>query len=212
MGPAAALNTSPGDDGLLPVAVAGTRVLFDGVAAPLVSVSATRVTAIVPYVVDGKTSTQAVIEYNGDKSAAVTLAVVAAQPGVFTVDGSGVGQAQASNDDGTANSADAPAAPGMVVTVLVTGLGQIDPPGTDGLIATDTQPTPLLPVAVLLNGVEVEFDGARVASGSAAGYFAVQFRVPDGLDAGVAEIRIRVGDSTLSQPGVTIAVAGGSAN
>src|SRR6185295_9216756 len=62
--------------------VAGTRFLFDGNPAPIIYVSATQSTVMVPYAVAGKTATQLVAEYQGVQSAPVTLNVADAAPGL----------------------------------------------------------------------------------------------------------------------------------
>jgi uncharacterized protein (TIGR03437 family) len=174
------------------------RVLFDGVEAPLVSATETQVVAIVPFAVDGKTSTSMVIENGADKSAPVAVPVVAAQPGIFTADGSGIGPV---------NSPDEPATPGAEVTILATGLGQTDPAGVDGLIATaDSSPVPTLPVKVFFGDVEAEVLSATGLPDQPAGYFAIRVRIPEGLEPGAVPLVLQVGEAR-SQRGVTIFVA-----
>lgn len=110
LGPAAQIVGTPDPaTGLFATSVGGTRVLFDNVAAPIVNTSATQVTAIVPYEIDGKTSTQMQVSFNGQPSAATTLTVTPSLPGLFSADSSGAGQALASNADSSPNSAANPA-------------------------------------------------------------------------------------------------------
>jgi uncharacterized protein (TIGR03437 family) len=80
-----------------PTQIANTRVLFDGVAAPLIYVSANQLSGAVPYSVAGKQSVQVVIEHNGQQTPPATVDVVAAVPGLFTLNQSGKGQAAALN-------------------------------------------------------------------------------------------------------------------
>src|SRR5207249_588314 len=68
-----------------------TRVLFDGVAAPMVYAANGQFGAIVPYAVAGKDSTQMQIEFKGARSNSITLPVVASSPGLFSLDASGSG-------------------------------------------------------------------------------------------------------------------------
>ena len=68
---------------------------------------------------------------------------VAADPGVFTVDGY---YAAALNQDGSFNSASNPAQVGSTVTVFATGLGAINPPQPDGAIVGVPLPANVLPV------------------------------------------------------------------
>jgi hypothetical protein len=78
----------------------GTQVLFDGNAAALISVQSNQVTAVVPYEVAGKTSTQLQLVVNGQNTNSFALPVGATAPGIFTQDGSGAGASQILNADG----------------------------------------------------------------------------------------------------------------
>ena len=51
--------------------------------------------------------------------------------------------------DGSINSPDNPATLGSVVTLYITGAGQMQPPVPDGQIATDIRAKPALPVSVV---------------------------------------------------------------
>ena len=198
LGPAESIAGSADDRGVLLKKLAETRVLFDGVEAPLVSVSDKQVIAIVPFAVDGKTSTSLIVENGEDKSAAVVVPVVAAQPGLFTVDGSGVG---AVNSEGDA------AAPGAEVTLLATGFGQTDPAGVDGLLGfAETLPVPVQAVKMFFGEMEAEVLSASGLRDFAAGYFAIRVRIPEGLAAGAVPLVLQVGEAR-SQRGVVIFVA-----
>ena len=69
--------------GLVNRSLAGVRVLFDGLAAPVLYASAGQVNAIAPWGIAGKASTSVRAEYNGIQSAAVSVNVGAASPAVF---------------------------------------------------------------------------------------------------------------------------------
>jgi uncharacterized protein (TIGR03437 family) len=142
------------DGTLVTTLLGGTRLLFDGVAAPMLYAASGQFSAIVPYEVTGMSSTQVQIEYQGVLSNTVTLPVVASAPGVFTVDASGSGQGLIFDTMGKPNSDSNPAAVGSVVTLYATGEGQTLPPGVDGLIAADPAPAPVLPVSVTIDGID----------------------------------------------------------
>lgn len=55
----------------------------------------------------------------------VLLNVTPTSPGLFSAEGSGIGQAYIVNQDGTMNSAADPAAPGQKITILATGVGPV---------------------------------------------------------------------------------------
>ena len=197
MGPAELATSGP--------ALTATRVLFDGVAAPVMYVSAAEVAAFVPYEIAGKDTTQMQVEFQGVRSAAVALPVTEASPGLFTADSSGKGQAAAMNEDGTANAPDNPAAAGSVIVLRGTGEGVTDPASVTGQLAADVPATPVLPVSAAIGGQQAEVIFAGSVPGLIAGVFQVQLRVPDGAGAGAAAVVVSVGTHD-SQDGVTISL------
>lgn len=101
-----------------------TRVLFDGVAGLVLSVSENRIEVGVPRQITGTTRVQ--VEQDGVLSNALTLRVALNNYAFLTADGSGSGQALAWNEDGALNSASNPAAKNSTVTLLMTGAGEAD--------------------------------------------------------------------------------------
>jgi uncharacterized protein (TIGR03437 family) len=82
------------------------------------------------------------VEYGGERLVA-GVDVVASKPGIFTLNGSGSGQAAVLNQDGSINSPRNPADPGSVVSLFLTGTGQTSPPSVEGEIARDINVKPL---------------------------------------------------------------------
>ena len=195
------------DTGFAATALAGTRVLFDGVAAPLLYTTPQQVSVFVPYAVYGLSSTAVQVEAQGILSAAQTLAVTDAAPGIFTTDASGVGQAAVLNQDGNPNSADNPAPRGSVISIYGTGEGQTDPAGIDGFIVPASGlRKPKLAVVVTIGGQPAKLSYAGSAGNQVSGVFQVNAYVPDSITPGAAvPLTITVGDKS-SQSGVTIAV------
>lgn len=186
----------------------GTRVLFDGVAAPVIYSSRGQLSAIVPYSVAGRPTTSVVVESGGIKTEAVTLPVVAALPAVFTANQTGTGQGAILNQDGSVNAASNPAAPGSVIVLFGTGEGQTTPPGVDGLLASGTPlPRPLAqPTRVTVGGQEAEVLYSGAAPGLVAGLWQINARLPAAVPTGAAvPILLRVGEA-VSIAGVTVAV------
>ena len=206
LGPAE-LTTLEVVNGFVASDLAGVQVSFDGVPAPLVYVSATQLSAIVPYAVAVRTSTDLTVTYNGVSSGPINLPVAANVPGIFTLDSSGRGQAAALNQDGTINSPTNPAQPGEVVVLFATGEGQTTPNGQDGWIVDPdvALPKPNFNVSVNFNGpADVLYAGA--APFLVSGVMQVNARIP--LDNGPdlqTPVSLEVGRFT-SQGGVTIAV------
>lgn len=184
----------------------GTRVLFDGVEAPLIYTWSGQVSVVVPYGVSGKTTTELRVIYQSTSSPPLTLGVVPSVPGIFTATSSGTGMAAALNQNGTFNSAQNPAAKGSIITFFATGEGQTIPPGVDGRLATVPLPAPILPVVVGIANIGAEVLYAGAAPGLVSGLMQINARVPNDAPSGPrVPLIIRVGEA-LSQPGVTIAI------
>ncbi len=185
--------------------VAETQVLFDGVPAPLVYVSQGQTSAIVPYAVAGRSTTQMVVEYQGRRSSPVTLPVAATAPALFSLNASGKGGGAVLNEDASVNTEANPAAKGSIVVLFGTGEGQTDPPGSDGKLATGVFPKPRLPVSVRIGGESAEVLYAGAAPGLVAGVFQVNARISTQVASGELAVAVTVG-SASSQPGLTVAV------
>ncbi len=206
----ALLGPQPGEsaaitNGALPTAASGVRVLFDGIAAPLLYVSASQINAIVPYELAGRATAQIQVESGGFRSAPFLASLREAAPGIFTISGSGSGQGAIVNQDGTLNSAENPAARGAIVSIYATGEGAIQPAPATGRIAAGPPATPVLPVSVAIEGLAAPVLYAGPAP-MAAGLLQVNVRIPDGATpSDQAPVQLMVG-TFAAQPGVTIAV------
>jgi hypothetical protein len=99
--------------GFVSTSLGGTRVLFDGIPAPLVYTTENQLCAIVPYEVDGQLHTSLQVEFQGTRTAPFVLPVTKSSPGLFTLDGSGQGQGAILNQDGTINGPLNPAPRGL---------------------------------------------------------------------------------------------------
>ncbi len=206
LGPDSTVSFDSGAGGSVGASVGGTSVLFDGSFASVLSAQSTQVTALVPYGVAGKSSTQIQVEFQGVRSSAVSAAVADTAPGIFTADSSGTGQGVIGNQDASPNSPAQPAARNSLVTIMATGEGQTDPPGVDGKLAGDPAPKPVLPVSLSIGGVDAEVVSYGGVPGAYAGLFQVTARVPAGIDPGDrVSVVLTVGGAS-SQPGVTMAV------
>ena len=206
LGPAKLAQFQLGSDGRVDSALAGTQVFFNGAAAPVLYASATQTAVIVPYEITG-TQAQVIALYQGQTSPPVTVTVASSAPALFTLDSSGQGQAAAINQDGSINSAAHPAAAGSYVTLYETGEGQTSPSGVDGLPASSSLPTPVLPVSVEIGGQTATIQYAGAAPGLVAGVMQINAQIPSGLPAGPVPVTAQVGIGS-SQAGVTIAVSG----
>ena len=173
MGPAAAVPGSVAA-GVLVSAVAGVQVTFDGVAAPLLWVSAQEIDLVTPFELATKSTTTVQVQYNGNQSNAVEVAVNAADLQILGV----------FNEDFSVNSASNPAQAGSVMTLYVAGAGPTNPPSQDGQINAAPLAGPATPIQVEwlvdnpsgVTTLPITYAGA--APGLAAGIFQVNFIAP----------------------------------
>jgi uncharacterized protein (TIGR03437 family) len=205
IGPATLAGASLDATGKLAKVIAGTQILFDGVAAPLVYSSATQVSGIVPYAVSGKSTTQVTATYQGQTSAALSVKVAAAVPALFSADFSGKGQGAILNQDGSYNSAANPASASSIIVLFGTGEGQTTPAGVDGLVASGIPPQPNQLVTATIGGrvADIVYQGG--APQAVAGLYQVNVTIPPGTPAGNQPVILTVG-GIQSTAGLTVAV------
>jgi uncharacterized protein (TIGR03437 family) len=193
-------------DGRLSAELGGARVWINGVDAALIFVVGSQINAIVPYAVDSASARTLWVEHDGVPSPQVTMQAAAVAPALFTLDGSGRGPGVILNQDYTLNSAANAAARGSIVILYATGEGQTDPPGQDGLPASEPLPRPLARVEVRIAGIPAETLYAGAAPGLTAGVLQINARVPlDAAAGAAAPVSFSVAGQN-SQPGVTLAV------
>ena len=206
MGPAtlAGVSYTVNAAGLMDNILAGTRVLFDGIAAPILFTRTDQVNVVAPYSLYGKTSTQVQVEYQGVRSASVQMSVAASAPAIFML---GPSQGAILNQDYSINSPSNPAPAGSIVAVYATGEGQTNPGGLDGMFAAGALPlpAPLLQTTAFINNVSADVLYAGAAPTSIAGLFQVNVRIPAGTPSGDIPIVVQVGAAS-SRAGVTVAV------
>ncbi len=205
IGPPSIVGLSLNAQGLVDTTVGETRVLFDGVPAPMIYALAGQTSVIVPYAVAGRTTTQMIVEYQGRRSDPVTLPVAPSAPGLFSANSSGRGPAAILNQDSSVNTGENPADKGSVVVLFGTGEGRTEPDGVDGRLAATVFPKPRLPVSVRIGGAPAEVLYAGAAPGLVAGVFQINARIPEGVVSGAVPVVVTVG-SAASQPELTVAV------
>jgi uncharacterized protein (TIGR03437 family) len=191
--------------------IANTRVLFDGVAAPIIYVSNLQTSVMVPYGVSGRTTTSIVVEYSGVQSDPVVRNVAAAVPGIYTQNSQGTGPGAILNQNGTINSPSLPEKRGNVITVYMTGEGATNPQGVDGaIIPSDGSglKKPLATVTATIGGVTADVQYAGSAPGIVSGVMQVNLLIPATAPVGGnIPIVINVGTASSSGAGApTVAV------
>ena len=206
LGPSTPLQSRLTSAGLVDTINGTTRVWIGGVPAPILYTSTGQVNAIVPYEVSNVGTAGVEVEYQGTRSAARSIPVARAAPGVFTMDSSGRGQAAVLNQDYGINSARNPAARGSVIMIYATGNGQTTPFSFTGEVAGAGLKASLEKVTVTIGGERVDAIYAGSAPGMVAGLLQVNVAIPAGTVPGAAvPVAIEVG-GVASQGGATIAV------
>lgn len=186
--------------------LASTRVLFDGVAAPMIYAVDGQVSVVTPFSIGGRESTSMQAEYQGQASEAVTLRVVPTQPAIFTQSRAGTGPAVVLNQNNMLNTSDNPAARNSIVQIYATGGGLLQPAVQDGAIAMPPLARPVVPVRVRIGGRDAEVTYAGVAPGLVTGVMQINVRIPALAAASDAvPITVQIGDAE-SAAGVTLSV------
>lgn len=207
VGPDTPADAVPSEDGSISTRLSQTRVLVGGVAVPVLSAAKGQVTAFIPYgasVLVGR-ATGVQIEYGGAPTGAGFVAMVAANPAIYTSDGSGNGQARVTNETGAPNGSDAPALRGSVVTVLASGLGLTSQTASDNRVSQSLGPGPRGELEVRIGGAVADVVSAGIAPGQ-LGVYRIAVRVPELARSGTASPLILTVDGAPSQFNVTMAI------
>ncbi len=207
LGPAAAANLELTNSRLVANSLAGVRVWFDGIPAPVLYASAGQINAVVPNAVAGQSNTVIQVEYLGGMSPPVTVPVTSESPAVFTMNAAGQGQGAILNAvDLSVNSASNPVHPGDWVSIFGTGAGATLPASVDGLLPSGPSYAPVARVSVTIGGLSCEVNYAAAAPGLVSGVLQVNARVPTNVTPGDnVPVQVTAG-TAVSQNGVTVAV------
>lgn len=213
LGPSELVVSQLNEQDMLPGEVGGTRLLVDGIPAPMLFTSSAQIGAIVPFGIVGTTNVVGVttasieVEFRGSRSELQRLPVSPASPGIFTLDASGSGLGAILNQDQTINGPNNPARQNSIVTLYATGFGLMDPPAVDGAISGTLLARPILPVEVQFNQREADLLYVGSAPGLVSGVVQLNARLPDGLDA-TRPVRVHIQiEGRFSRP-VDMIVAG----
>lgn len=214
IGPSASVSMNV-VSGFAATTLGGTTVAIDGRAAPMIYVSRDQITVQVPYNVTlGASKTVAVT--NGSVVSTGTVSTASAAPGLFTLDGSGVGQAAAltfSQGSGSyaVNGAAAAARPGDIIILYLTGEGDYATSITTrtGYIVPSTL-TPLPELSpdptVTIGGAAAVVQYAGPMIGGILGLLQINAVVPEAAAKGAAvPVTVDVGGNA-SQAGVTLVI------
>jgi len=183
--------------------------------APLLYADEGQMNAIVPFGMPIGTGQRMRVTYASVTSAPFTVDVVAADPGIFTANSSGMGPAAVINwstSGGILNSDKNPVVRGNAIEIYATGGGTTSPAVTAEGELVSVNPA-LLPhldlegtTTVTIGGVTVAAEFAGSVPGSVAGLVQINVTVPNTVKAGKAVPILVTINGRTSPSGPTIAV------
>jgi uncharacterized protein (TIGR03437 family) len=201
----AALSPESVAAGKLPSQLAATAVYVDDSPAPLLFVSPGQINFLIPSdQIAGKVTVR--VARQSVTGAPVTINLVDAAPALFA-DTAGYAIAEDWNANSSLVTADAPARPGDMVVLFVTGLGSTEPSEIPGQIPMRAAYITARGLGILLNGTPIDPSLIRYAgvTPGCAGLYQINMLLP--LDPPAdPEIRVTIGDR-MSAAGVKLAVA-----
>ena len=220
IGPATAAAMSI-SNGFVTTSAGSVTVTIDGQAAPIIYAAATQLNVQVPYEVTTGANKQISVKNGTNPAATTTVTIAATAPGIFTSDGSGLGQCAALNYSAATstyslNSSATPANIGDTILLYLTGEGNYNtsplaPPATTntGLVIPSTlNPLPQLsPLpAVTIGGAAATVSYAGPIVGSILGLLQINVVVPTGSTTGQAvPVQVTIGGNN-SQANTTLSI------
>jgi uncharacterized protein (TIGR03437 family) len=164
--------------GALATQVAGVRLFFDGVPAPILLANSYQVYAQVPYEVAGQQASTVQLYYQDVPSNRIRLEIIPAALELFTKRGN-LSDAIARNaDDGVENTTINAALSGSVVVLEASGAGVLSPAATTGAPAiSGSSATPVQAITATVAGKPAEVVYSRAAAGQ-VGRVEIAVRIP----------------------------------
>jgi uncharacterized protein (TIGR03437 family) len=187
----------------LPAIYAEASVSVNGKAAPILYASPSQINFQVPWetAVGNATVT---VTVDGTTSAAATVPVTAAAPGIYYLNGIS-GAAVAQNSDFSLNTPANPAHAGSYLIAYLTGSGPVTPPIADGAATPSTglvQPTSTISVSI--GGKPATVLGSALTPGFVS-LLQLNVTVPSGLTAGSYPMVVTIGGQVSNSATVSIA-------
>ncbi len=201
---------TPGRGLPLPTELQGLKFAFAASAsgkiilAPIFFVSANQANIQIPWELTGQTQLTVFLGDLARPQQPVKLTPFA--PGIFSADGTGVGQGAIVDSKGKLVDASNPAMPGDIIQIYCTGLGAVRNPPPDGSAAPSNPPARTLTMPTVRIGsgfAPVQFSG--LAPGF-VGLYQLNIQVPNGITGGNT-IPVTISIGGVASNAVTIAIA-----
>jgi uncharacterized protein (TIGR03437 family) len=207
LGPITGILFTP-DNGKIDNTLDDTEVMFNGVPAPLIYVSANQINAIVPYSVASNAVVNLTVSHAGVVSVSTVLSVTDTSPAIFSVNQTGNGQGAILNQNSSGNSQNNPAPKGSTVSIYATGEGVLTPQPATGAISGPSLPLPkpVANVSVTIGGQPVDISYAGEAPTLVSGVLQVNVKIPSNIASGNQLVVLTIGNNSNVQQSITVAV------
>jgi uncharacterized protein (TIGR03437 family) len=189
------LSTQQASSLPLPLALSGLAATINGIAAPLMYISADQVNLQIPYEVTPGTDVTLTLNNNG-QTASQVIPILSVAPGIFV-------------DQNGAVVPSSSAQAGQQITIYVTGVGAVSPAVPDGAAPSSSTPVSSLPMPVQTTTVTVGGATANIQfigiPDWSAGVAQINFTVPLGLASGQQQVVVTVGGIASAPALLTVA-------
>ncbi len=156
----------------LPATLGQTQVLMNGIAAPLLYVSASQINAVVPWELSGATVLSLQVKSGGSISPTATTGMGPVAPGIYVI---------VHATDSSPLSAANPAQPGEYLVIYATGLGPVTNQPPTGIAApTNPLARTIQSATVTINGIQANVPFAGLTP-DLDGLYQVDVQVPNAV-------------------------------
>jgi uncharacterized protein (TIGR03437 family) len=189
-----------------PTTLGGVQLSVNGTPAPVYAVSATQISAIVPFAVTGSTATF-VLTVNSAKSNSVDVPLAPTAPGIFSIASNGLGNGAILHADYSVVSQSNPALPGEFVQVFLAGLGLVNPTVNDGAAAPGKEPLARVTgaVNVYVGGLAASNIQYKGLAPGFAGLYQLNVQIPSNSGPGPQDLAIQTNDGFTDMVNVWVA-------
>ena len=176
-----------------PQELGDVQVTLAGAALPLYFAGTNQVNALVPYMPSlSLDSPQSLVVYRNGAPAALTVNLVAYQPGIFSTAANGAGQGAIQNASYKLVDASHPAQAGDTILIYCQGLGPVVNPPAPGAVSAVGSTTVATP-SVYIDGLPAQVVYSGLSPGSVQLY-QVNAVVPQGIHSGAIDVYLTIID------------------
>jgi uncharacterized protein (TIGR03437 family) len=191
----------------LQTTLGGVQVTVNGTAAPVLYVSSTQITFLVPSSIspaNGVFYATIAVSNGSAQSNQVTVYTSNTSPGVISLAASGIGPVAAQHSNFTTIGATSPAQANESVILYLVGLGAVTPAPADGAAASATT----LSNVTAPVGVNIQNETATTSfvglTPTATGLYQINAAIPAGVSSGISFVDVATADAYTSQASINL--------